>query len=229
MPGGDFNLFSDFILSFAEGILTFISPCILPMLPIYFLYLAGASDEDKPGEELKKSTLILNSIGFVLGFTIVFVLFGATATTIGSFLREHNRTLKVISGIVVFIFGLNFMGALKIGFLNQEKRFNYQFKKLNFVKSIVFGFVFAFGWTPCVSAFLAPLFALAGTSETLLKGMLILFIYSLGLGLPFIISAIVFDNIRGVFKAIQKYSRIISIVSGILLMLLGIALALNII
>ncbi len=222
-------MFSDYLLSFVEGIMTFISPCILPMLPIYFLYLAGTSDEDKPDEKLKKSTLILNSIGFVIGFTLIFVLFGATATSLGAFLKDHRGTLKVVSGIVVFIFGLNFMGVLKIGFLNQEKRLNYQFKKLNFVKSIVFGLVFAFGWTPCVSAFLAPLFALASTSETLLKGMLILFIYSLGLGLPFIISAVVFDNIKGVFKVIQKHNRIISIISGVLLMLAGIALAINII
>ncbi len=222
-------MFSDYLFSFVEGIMTFISPCILPMLPIYFLYLAGTSDEDKADEKLKKSTLILNSIGFVLGFTLVFVLFGATATSLGSFLKDHRGTLKIVSGIVVFIFGLNFMGVLKIGFLNREKRLNYQFKKLNFAKSIVFGLVFAFGWTPCVSAFLAPLFALAGTSETLVKGMLILFIYSVGLGLPFIISAIIFENIKGAFRVIQRHNRIISIISGILLMAAGVALALNII
>lgn len=220
-------LYADYLFSFVEGIMTFVSPCILPMLPIYFLYLAGASDEDRVDEKLKKSTLILNSIGFVIGFTLVFVLFGATATSLGSFLKNHRGTLKIVSGIVVFIFGLNFMGIIKIGLLNKEKRFNYQFKKLNFVKSIVFGLVFAFGWTPCVSAFLAPLFALASTSETLWKGMLILFVYSIGLGLPFIISAIIFDNIKGAFKVIQRYNRIISIISGVLLMLAGVALAFN--
>jgi len=121
------------------------------------------------------------------------------------------------------------MGVLKIDFLNREKRLNFQFKKLDFAKSIVFGLVFAFGWTPCVSAFLAPLFALAGTSETLVKGMLILFIYSVGLGLPFIISAIIFENIKGAFRVIQRHNRIISIFSGILLMAAGVALAFNII
>ncbi|WP_010245450.1 cytochrome c biogenesis CcdA family protein [Acetivibrio cellulolyticus] len=220
-------LYSNYLLSFVEGIMTFVSPCILPMLPIYFFYLAGAADEDSAEHKLKKSTLIVNSIGFVAGFTIVFVLFGATATSLGAFLKSHRDVLKIISGVVVFIFGLNFIGLIKLSILNKEKRFDYKFKRLNFIKSIVFGIVFAFGWTPCVSAFLASLFAMASNSKTLMEGMLLLFVYSIGLGIPFIISAIVFENIKGAFRVIQKHSRIISIISGILLMAAGAALVFN--
>lgn len=218
---------SEYLQSFVEGVLTFISPCILPMLPIYFIYLAGGDSEDGKQKNNKKRTLVLNSIGFVIGFTMIFVLFGATATSLGAFFKEQKNILKIISGIVVFIFGLNFTGIIKIGLLNKQKRFDFQFKNLNFLKSIIFGIVFSFAWSPCVSAFLASVLARAGVSDTLMEGMLLLFIYSIGLGIPFIISAIAFENIKGVFKAIQKHNRIINIISGGLLMLAGLALIFN--
>lgn len=220
-------LYSNYYLSFFEGIMTFISPCILPMLPIYFLYLAGTSDDGQNQKKRKQSTLILNSIGFVAGFTIIFVLLGATATSIGAFLKNHMDILKIISGILIIIFGLNFMGLIKIGFLNTEKRFDFQFERLNFLKSIVFGIVFSLGWTPCIGPFLGSLLTLASMSETLFEGMLLLFIYSLGLGLPFIISAAIFENLKGAFKAIQRHNRIISTISGILLIAVGVALIFN--
>ncbi|NLL06892.1 MAG: cytochrome c biogenesis protein CcdA [Clostridiaceae bacterium] len=217
---------SEYLQSFFEGVLTFISPCILPMLPIYFIYLAGDTEGDK-GKNKKKRNLVLNSIGFVIGFTIIFVLLGATATSLGVFFKEKKSTLKIISGIIVFIFGLNYTGFIKIGILNKQKRLDFQFEKLNFLKSIIFGMVFSFAFSPCVSAFLASVLARASVSDTLIEGMLLLFIYSIGLGTPFIISAIAFENIKGVFKTIQKHNRIISIVSGGLLMLAGLALIFN--
>lgn len=196
------------------------------MLPIYFIYLAGDTEGDK-GKNKKKRNLVLNSIGFVIGFTIIFVLLGATATSLGVFFKEKKSTLKIISGIIVFIFGLNYTGFIKIGILNKQKRLDFQFEKLNFLKSIIFGMVFSFAFSPCVSAFLASVLARASVSDTLIEGMLLLFIYSIGLGTPFIISAIAFENINGVFKTIQKHNRIISIVSGGLLMLAGLALIFN--
>jgi cytochrome c-type biogenesis protein len=196
------------------------------MLPIYFIYLAGDTEGDK-GKNKKKRNLVLNSIGFVIGFTIIFVLLGATATSLGVFFKEKKSTLKIISGIIVFIFGLNYTGFIKIGILNKQKRLDFQFEKLNFLKSIIFGMVFSFAFSPCVSAFLASVLARASVSDTLIEGMLLLFIYSIGLGTPFIISAIAFENIKGVFKTIQKHNRIISIVSGGLLMLAGLALIFN--
>lgn len=220
---------SYYLQSFAEGVLTFISPCILPMLPIYFIYLAGDNEENVDEASKRKRNLILNSIAFVMGFTMVFVLFGATATSLGAFFREHRNILKIISGIVVFIFGLNFTGLIKIGLLSKQKGIDFKFKKLNFFKSIIFGVVFSVAWSPCYTAFLTSALAKASVSDTVIEGMLLLFVYSIGLGIPFIISAIAFENLRGVFKTIQKHSRIISIISGALLMIAGLAFIFNII
>lgn len=217
-----------YFLTFTEGILTFISPCILPMLPIYFIYLAGTSENgndttthnNSPAQN--KNRMITNAIGFVLGFTIVFVALGATVTSIGHFLVSNRVLLQKISGIVMIIFGLNFIGILKLGFLNGEKRINFKFSQLRFLTSIVFGIVFGFGWTPCLGAFLGSALLLAGSSGTILQGILMLLIYSIGLGIPFIITAILFDKVKGAIGRIQKYSRVISIISGIMLIAAGI-------
>ena len=208
-------------MTFIEGILTFISPCILPMLPIYFIYLAGESETDGTLVSSNKNRLLINSVGFVIGFTLVFIALGATVTSLGHFLTNHRNLLEKISGIVMVVFGLNFIGILKIGFLNKEKRIDFKFKRLRFLTSIVFGMVFGLGWTPCLGAFLGSALALASNSETILQGMLLLLLYSIGLGIPFIISAILFEKVKGAFKQIQKHSRIISIVSGVLLIVAG--------
>lgn len=215
---------TSYILTFTEGILTFISPCILPMLPIYFLYLAGESEKDaaigeKPGDS---SRLIINSLGFVIGFSLVFIAMGATVTSLGHFLTNHRTLLEKVSGLVMVLFGLNFTGLVRIGILNSEKRIDFKFNKLHFVSSIVFGMVFGLGWTPCLGAFLGSALALASNSKTISSGMLLLLVYSLGLGIPFVLSAIVFQKAKAVFKVIRKYSRPISIVSGILLIAAGI-------
>ncbi|HOM02836.1 MAG TPA: cytochrome c biogenesis CcdA family protein [Acetivibrio sp.] len=219
---------SVYITAFAEGILTFVSPCIFPMLPAYFSYLAGFSDkEDKDGKN--KRRLLINSLGFVLGFTIVFTLLGAAATSLGAFLKNHRDILKIISGIVIIIFGLNFAGILNIGFLNREKRFEYKFDSLRFIGSVIFGFCFAFGWTPCISYFLASVLALAANSATMSEGLLLLSVYSLGLGIPFVVSAMIFESIREAFNFIKSNMKIINIISGVLLILLGAAILFNII
>lgn len=220
---------SDYIMSFVNGVLTFVSPCILPMLPVYFTYLAGNINDEGYGKAENKGRLFVNAVGFVLGFAMVFVALGAAATSLGSFLREHRSTLKMISSIIVILFGLNFLGALKIGILNIEKRFEYKFDRLKFFSSIIFGMVFSFGWTGCIVSFLTPVLAMAADSETILKGIVLLTIYSLGLGVPFVISAIIFDNIKESYRFIQRHSRIISIISGFILIGLGIAMFKNII
>jgi cytochrome c-type biogenesis protein len=191
------------------------------MLPIYFLYLAGESEmgETSPSN---KTRLLLNSIGFVIGFTLVFIALGATVTSLGHFLTHHKSLLEKISGLVMIVFGLNFAGILKIGFLNMEKRVDFKINRLRFLSSIVFGIVFGFGWTPCLGAFLGSALMLAGNSKTIFQGMLLLLLYSIGLGIPFILSSIVFEKLRGAFKQLQKHSRAISIASGILLIAAGI-------
>jgi cytochrome c-type biogenesis protein len=198
------------------------------MLPAYFSYLAGfTGKEDKDGKNKKR--LLINSLGFVLGFTIVFTVLGAAATSLGAFLKSYRDVLKIISGIVIIIFGLNFTGVLNIGFLNREKRFEYKFDRLRFIGSVIFGFCFAFGWTPCISYFLASILALAANSSTMAEGLLLLVVYSLGLGIPFIVSAMIFESIKEAFQFIKSNMRIINIISGVLLILLGAAMLLNII
>lgn len=211
-----------YFMTFIEGILTFISPCILPMLPIYFVYLAGESQKNGKSLPTNKNRLLINSIGFVIGFTIVFTVLGATVTSFGHFLANHRSLLEKISGIVMIVFGLNFAGILKINLLNREKRFAFKFDSLRFLSSIVFGMVFSFGWTPCLGAFLGSALALASNSETIFQGMLLLFIYSIGLGIPFILTSVLFEKVKGAFSQIQKHTRTISIISGILLIIAGI-------
>ncbi|QNU68693.1 cytochrome c biogenesis protein CcdA [Ruminiclostridium herbifermentans] len=209
-------------MTFLEGILTFISPCILPMLPIYFVYLAGESQKSEKSKPSSKNRLLINSIGFVIGFTIVFTVLGATVTSLGQFLANNKSLLEKISGLVMIVFGLNFAGILKINLLNKEKRFDFNFDSLRFLSSIVFGMVFSFGWTPCLGAFLGSALALASNSDTIIQGMLLLFIYSIGLGIPFILTSILFDKVKGAFRHIQKHTRTISIISGILLIIAGV-------
>lgn len=212
-----------YMFSFLEGILTFISPCILPMLPIYFFYLAGVSGD----EEIRRGKLLLNSTGFVLGFTIIFVILGATATTLGNFLNDNITIFRHISGLVMIVFGLNFMGIYNLNFLNVDKRLNYNMNDLNLIKSIIFGMVFAFGWTPCVGVFLGSALLMASNSNSIWQGIILLLLYSAGLGLPFILSAILFDSINTTFKQIQRFHRIIGIVSGLVLVLAGILVFTN--
>lgn len=203
-----------YILSFLEGIITFISPCILPMIPIYISYFAS-------GEENKKKT-VANALGFVVGFTIVFVSLGAFAGILGGFLIKYKLVVNIITGLIVVIFGLNFMGVLKIGFLNKTKKADVEIKGSGLGVSVLFGIVFSIGWTPCVGAFLGSALMLASQQGTAIKGIIMLILYSVGLGIPFVISAVLIDRLKGLFDAIKKNYRIINLVSGGLLVVTGI-------
>jgi len=223
-----------YAIGFLEGILTFISPCILPLLPVYFFYLAGISSEtDRERDSSEndsimnkrfyvKYRLVLNATGFVLGFSGVFITLGAAATSLGHFLRDNLDLFRKISGIIIVVFGFNFMGVFNLGFLNKEMRFDFKAKELKFIGSILFGMVFGFGWTPCVGAFLGSVLIMAGNSETLKDGIFLLFIYSLGLGIPFMLSSILFSKIKGTFICLKKNSKVISIISGIVLIVTGV-------
>ena len=214
------NIFS-YILTFVEGILTFISSCILPMLPIYFFYLAG-SPEVGSDTAINRRRLLKNSIGFVFGFTIIFILLGVTVTSLGHFFASNKDLMRKVSGSVMILFGVNFMGVINIKFLSRSKRMDIKFNKLDFLSSIVFGMVFGFGWTPCIGVFLGSALALAGNSKTIFQGFMLLVVYFIGLGIPFILSAIIFDKIKGTIKKIQRHSELISIISGGLLVFEGI-------
>lgn len=203
-----------YLISFLEGIITFISPCLLPMLPIYVSYFAGG------GERTTKKTLT-NSLGFVLGFTVVFVALGALAGTVGSFLVKYQTAVNIITGLVVIIFGLNFLGILKLN-LFKGMSGSAKTKDLGFFSSALFGIVFSIGWTPCVGAFLGSALMLASQQGHVLTGILMLLAYSLGLGIPFVVSAILIDKLKNAFNFIKKNYKVINTISGALLIILGV-------
>ncbi len=208
-----------YMMVFIEGILTFISPCILPMLPIYFVYLAGNVAHDNAE---RKRKLVINAIAFVLGFTIVFTLLGASATAIGNLLEKFREQLEIISGIIIIIFGLNFIGLIKINIFNREKRFKLNTTDMGVFSSILLGMVFSFGWTPCAGPFLASVLLVASVSKTVGEGIILLIVYSMGLGIPFLLTAILFEKLEGIFQKLTKYQRIIKIISGFVLIIMGI-------
>ena len=206
-----------YIIVFLEGIITFISPCLLPMLPIYISYFAGG------GERSVRKTLS-GAIGFVAGFTIIFVILGALAGTVGSFLKEHQTAVNIVSGLVVVFFGLSFLGVFKLNLFRGSSR-SVNTQNMNFFSALLFGVIFSLGWTPCVGAFLASALILASQQGHVMQGMLMLLAYSLGLGIPFILSAVLIDYLKTAFNWIKRNYRIINIVSGCLLVLIGIMMA----
>ena len=206
-----------YIIAFLEGIITFISPCLLPMLPIYISYFAGG------GERSARRTLT-GALGFVAGFSVIFVILGALAGTVGSFLREHQTAVNVVSGLIVIFFGLNFLGVFKLN-LFRGSRHNVIKEDMNFFSAWVFGVVFSIGWTPCVGAFLGSALMLASQQGHVLQGMGMLLAYSLGLGIPFILSAVLIDYLKSAFNWIKKNYRVINAVSGCLLIVIGILMA----
>ena len=206
-----------YLITFLEGIITFISPCLLPMLPIYISYFAGGG-ERTPGRTLK------GAIGFVTGFTVVFVILGALAGTVGSFLREYQTAVDIISGLIVILFGLNFLGLFKWNLFKGSQR-TANTSNMGFFSAMLFGIIFSIGWTPCVGAFLGSALMLASQQAHAAEGMLMLLVYSLGLGIPFIISAVLIDYLKSAFQWIKKNYGIINTISGILLVLIGILMA----
>lgn len=205
-----------YLISFLEGIITFISPCLLPMLPIYISYFAGG------GERTAKKTLS-GALGFVLGFTVVFVAMGALAGTLGSFLRRYQTWVNVIGGLIVITFGLNYLGVLKLNLFRGFQR--ALGGEMDFLSAVLFGIVFSVGWTPCVGAFLGSALMLASQQGRVLEGMGMLLAYSLGLGVPFLISAVLIDRLKTAFDWIKRNYRIVNIVCGSLLILVGILMA----
>ena len=206
-----------YLISFLEGIITFISPCLLPMLPIYISYFAGG------GERTTAKTL-KGAVGFVTGFTIVFVMLGALAGTVGGFLREYQTAVNIISGLIVIIFGLNFLGAFKLNVFKGNQR-SVKTDNMGFFSAMLFGIIFSVGWTPCVGAFLGSALMLASQQGHIAEGMLMLLSYSLGLGIPFILSAVLIDYLKSAFNWIKKNYKTINLISGSLLVIIGIMMA----
>jgi cytochrome c-type biogenesis protein len=205
-----------YFISFLEGIITFISPCLLPMLPIYISYFGGGGQRD-----LKKT--LSCAIGFVLGFTAVFVALGALASTLGGMLRAHQTAVNILSGLIVIIFGLNYLGVLKF---NLFRGSNHTVQgNMSFFSAFIFGIIFSVGWTPCVGTFLGSALMLASQQGHVLAGMGMLLCYSLGLGIPFLFSAVLIDKLKSTFNFIKQHYSVINKICGGLLILIGVLMA----
>ena len=206
-----------YLISFLEGIVTFISPCLLPMLPVYVTYFAGG------GQRTARRTLGC-AAGFVLGFTVLFVAMGALAGTVGSFLTRWQTAVNIVCGLVVVVFGLDFLGVLRLDLFRGQRR-AAQTGDLNFFSSFLFGVVFSVGWTPCVGAFLGSALMLASQQGHAFEGMLMLLCYSLGLGVPFLFSAVLIDRLKTTFDWIKRHYGVINRVCGCLLVVIGLLMA----
>ena len=206
-----------YMISFLEGIVTFISPCLLPMLPIYISYFAGGS-ERSTGKTLRCA------FGFVLGFTAVFVAMGALAGTVGSFLVRYQTIVNLVLGGIVILFGLNYLGLLN---LNIFKGMKGQVKTadMNFLSAFLFGIVFSVGWTPCVGVFLGSALMLASQQGSALVGTMMLLCYSAGLGVPFLVSAVLIDQLKGAFSFIKRNYALVNKICGSLLVAVGVLMA----
>ena len=205
-----------YLILFLEGIITFVSPCLLPMLPVYISYFAG-------GGEKETGKVIKNALGFILGFTAVFIMMGALAGTFGRFLTDYKTAVNIVTGLIVVFFGLNFLGVFK---LNIFKGINFsKTKDMGFFSSVLFGLVFSVGWTPCVGAFLGSALMLAANRGSLTEGIMMLLCYSLGLGIPFFISAILIDKLKGAFSFVKRHYNVINAVSGWWLVIVGVLMA----
>lgn len=206
-----------YIISFLEGIITFISPCLLPMIPIYISYFAGG------GQRSTKKTISC-AIGFILGFTVLFVAMGALAGTIGRVLSEYQMVVNIITGAIVIVFGLNYLGIFKVALFRGSK-FSVDTSNMSFFSALLFGIIFSIGWTPCVGAFLGSALMLASQQGHVLEGMIMLLVYSLGLGIPFLISSILVDKLKSTFDWIKRHYNIINKVCGIFLIIIGVLMA----
>ena len=206
-----------YFISFLEGMITFISPCLLPMLPVYLSYFAGG------GEHTLGKTL-RGALGFVTGFTAVFVAMGALAGTVGSVLKQHQTAVNIVSGVVVILFGLNYLGVLRLN-LFRGPGGTVKGDGMGFFPALLFGVIFSLGWTPCVGAFLGSALMLASQQGHAAEGMLMLLLYSLGLGVPFLLSAVLIDYLKSAFGWIKAHYRAINLVCGGFLVLVGVLMA----
>ena len=206
-----------YVISFLEGIITFISPCLLPMLPIYISYFAG-------GGERKASKTVVSALGFVTGFTLVFMAMGALAGTVGSFLRQYETAVNIICGLVVIFFGLSFLGVFQLK-LFRGTSYSMKADRIGFFPALIFGVVFSVGWTPCVGVFLGSALMMASQQGHVMEGMLMLLAYSMGLGIPFVLSAVLIDYLKTAFNWIKKHYSVINTVCGGLLIVIGILMA----
>jgi len=211
-------------VAFLAGLASFLSPCVLPLVPMYLAQLVGQSvsqSADEQQEHPLHLTTFLHALMFVLGFTLAFVALGATASTVGSFLRAYQLLLRHIGGIVLVIFGLHLTGILRLPIFYWQKRFAFRPSRPSYPASLLIGIIFAIGWTPCVGLILGPILGLAANAATLRQGVMLLLFYSLGLGLPFLLLGFGVDQLSSVLKWLKPHVGKIEIGTGVVMMVAG--------
>ena len=211
-------------LAFGAGFISFLSPCVLPLIPGYISYISGESLGDIVEKQKK---IILKTVLFSLGFSLVFISFGATASLIGNILLENSNTLRIIAGIIIIIFSLQLIGILNLNFLNQEKRFQTKNYSNNLFFPVLVGAAFGFGWTPCIGPVLGSILTLAAVESSIGKGILLLSFYSLGLAIPFILSGYGISKFFAFSKNFRKNIKIVSVTGGVILLITGILILTN--
>lgn len=211
-----------YFISFLEGIITFISPCLLPMLPVYVSYFAGGAEQNpaSPGSGTRRT--VINALGFILGFTLVFVALGALAGGLGGLLLKYQTAVNIVTGAIVVCFGLNYLGVLNLRMFRGMQGGNMAGKELGFFSALTFGAVFSIGWTPCVGAFLGSALMLASQQGSMMTGILMLLAYSAGLGIPFLASAVLIDQLKHTFNLVKQNYGVINRVCGGFLVLMGV-------
>lgn len=203
-----------YVTTFLEGIISFISPCMLPMLPVYVSYFASSSGG-------KKSSTLLRAGAFVAGFTAIFCLMGLLAGSLGAFLARYGNVLNVVCGIVIIFFGLSYLEIIRLPFF---KGVNISSGKTGVLSAFLFGLVFSVNLTPCIGAFLGSALMLASSSGTAIKGLVMLLVYSLGLGIPFIASALILEKLRSAISFIKRHYKLINTICGVFLIVIGISM-----
>ena len=212
---------------FLEGLASFLSPCVLPLIPAYMTYLTGQSVEVMTQDKKSHRMLIINSLAFIMGFTIIFVLMGAAATKVGSYLLRHQHLIRRISAVLIILFGLFHAGWIPIPFLNYEKRLQVRRERQGLLSSVLIGMGFSIGWTPCIGPILTSVLLLAANTQTLATGMLLLAVYALGLGLPFLLLAVGIRYLWKYLKIMNRHMGIIKKVSGVILIVIGVMIYFN--
>jgi cytochrome c-type biogenesis protein len=216
-------------IAFLAGVVSFLSPCVLPLVPGYISMLSGASMEELKagGGAAMVNRILRNSIAFVIGFSIVFISLGASATAVGNFLVAKRTLFNVVAGTVIVIFGLHLTGLIRIPLLYRDARVNTGAPRRGLTGSFLLGFAFAFGWTPCIGPILAGILALAATRDTVIQGMFLLAIYSAGLAIPFLLTSLGLSQFLKFYGKFRRHLHAVEVASGMLLIFLGVLIALN--
>ena len=217
-----------FFGAFVAGLLSFVSPCVLPLIPAYISFLGGASlgqlTEEGGVDSATQRRVFYSAFAFVLGFSTIFISLGATATALSTLIAQHSLLLSQIAGTILVIFGLHYMGVFRIGFLNFEKRFRLENKPAGLIGSYILGLAFAFGWTPCVGPILASVLMVAASGDSTSYGISLLTVYAAGLGIPFLIAAFAVKPFMAFISRFKKQMRKIEITISVLLIITGIAI-----